>query len=441
MHSIQHEERSADGTVPAPAAAGPTGTGQPPHEPYLFAQDLLARPAEGYGAMREQGPVVRGWLTDDQPVWLITRYDDVRDGLRDGRFVNSPDAIPDHTGDDPRRMLVDMLNLPEEVQRYFLVSTLDIDPPDHTRLRGAVGRAFSARRMKALRPRIERLAGELLADLQRRSEDGVVEFAEGCAYPLAITVICELAGVPEEHRAVFRRWGDDILVMDPERLRVSSPAVIGTVHELLRQRRAEPADDLLSTLAASGADTKFPLTEEEAVAMALNVVMAGYDNTAQLIINSVAALMTHPDQLRLLRDRPDLLPGAVNEFVRWCGPDIFVRMRIAAEDVDLHGTPIRKGDAVQFVLVSANRDPREYTDPDRLDVTRRPHDGSEGHIGFGQGIHYCIGAHLSRLQCEITLRALLERHPGLQLAVAPEELRRTVIPGAAPRLGRLPLRL
>ncbi|MEU9986836.1 cytochrome P450 [Streptomyces sp. NPDC048045] len=413
---------------------------RPTQEPYLLDPELLADPAGGYGRVREQGPVVRGWLSDTQPVWLITRYDDVREGLRDPRFVNTPQAVKGHTGEDPRRVLVDMLGLPDEVRKYFLVSALDIDPPDHTRLRAAVGRAFTARRMQALRPRVERLSAELLEGLHRGSPDGVLELVDGYAYPLAVTIVCELTGVPEEDRAVFRRWGDDILTMEPRRLAESSPAVIETVLRLLERRRREPGDDLLTTLAAAGHDEKFRLTEEEAVAMVLNVVMAGYDNTAQLLVNAVAALLTHPGQLRLLRDDPALMPHAVDEFIRWCGPDIMVRMRIAAEDVDVHGTTVRKGDCVQLVLVSANRDSRRYADPDRLDIMRRPQEGTEGHIGFGHGIHYCVGAGLSRLQCEIALTTLLARLPGLRLADGPGSLRRTVVPGAAPRLPRLRVR-
>ncbi|WP_406154755.1 cytochrome P450 [Streptomyces sp. NBC_01023] len=414
---------------------------RPAKEPYLLEPALLADPAAGFGKIREQGPVVRGWLTDTQPVWLITRYDDVRAGLRDPRFVNTPDAVDGHTGEDPRQVLVDMLNLPDEVRKYFLVSALDIDPPDHTRLRGVVARAFTARRMQDLRARVERLTAGLLDDLHRCSPDGVLELVDGYAYPLVVTIVCELTGVPEKARPVFRRWGDDILVMEAGRLRESSPAVINTVLGLLDERRREPGDDLLTTLAAARDDDRFRLSDEEAVAMVLNVVMAGYDNTAQLLINSVAALLTHPDQLRLLRDDPGLMPGAVDEFIRWGGPDIMVRMRIAAEDADFRGTRIRKGDCVQFILVSANRDPRRYDAPDRLDITRVPQDGGENHIGFGHGIHYCVGAALSRLQCEIALKTLLARYPDLCLADGPDSLHRTAIPGAAPRLPHLRVRI
>ncbi|MBD0671457.1 cytochrome [Streptomyces sp. CBMA156] len=406
---------------------------------YLLDPELLADPAGGYGRVREQGPVVRAWLTDEQPVWLVTRYDDVRDGLRDPRFVNSPAAIPGFTGPDPRRPLVDMLNLPAEVLDYFMISALDIDPPDHTRMRGAVARSFTGRRMQALRPRIEQVVEELLAALPAHAENGAADLVERFAYPLATTVVCELVGIPEAVRPLFRQWGDDIVTMDPDRLGTSSPALIEAVHDLLRQRRERPADDMLTALAEATGSGRYPISEKEAVTMTLNVVMAGYENAAQLIINAVAALVTHPEQLELLRTDRALLPGAVEEFIRWCGPDIMVRMRIAAEDTELHGTPIRQGDAVQFILVSANHDPRRYPDAHRLDLTRRQADQSEGHLGFGGGIHYCLGASISRLECETALRGLLDRYPGLAMAVAPEDLPRIAIPGAAPRYTGLPL--
>jgi len=401
---------------------------RPAHEPLLLTPEFLTDPAASFGVIREQGPVVRGWLTETQPVWLVTRYDDVRDGLRaHTRFVHTPENIDGHTGDDPRRVLVDMLNLPEEVRKYFLVSALDADPPAHTRLRGAVARTFTARRMQALRPRIVEIAHDLLSEALAESSGGPLELVEQLAFPSAVTAVCELVGIPAADRAVFRRWGDDILTMDAERLGVSSPLVVEAVTRLLDERRQAPADDLLSGLAAG-------LGEVEAVAMVLNVVMAGYDNTAQLLVNSLDALLTHPAQLRLLRDDLTLMPGAVEEFVRWCGPDIVVRMRLAAEDVELHGVRVRKGDCVQFVLVSANRDPRRFPDGDTLDITRT---GNEDHLGFGQGIHYCIGAGLSRVHCEVTLTVLLERFPGLRLADGPESLKRVVIPGTAPRLPEL----
>ncbi|MEX3101065.1 MULTISPECIES: cytochrome P450 [unclassified Streptomyces] len=403
-------------------------TRRPPNEPLLLDPGFLADPAASFGVIREQGPVVRGWLTEMQPVWLVTRYDDVREGLRDhARFVHTPEKVDGHTGEDPRRVLVDMLNLPEEMRKYFLVSALDADPPAHTRLRGAVARTFTARRMQALRPRIAGITHDLLTEALANSVDGTLELVEGLAFPSALTAVCELAGVPAADRAAFRRWGDDILAMDPVRLGASSPPLIETITRLLDERRRAPGEDLLSGLARG-------LDEVEAAAMVMNVVMAGYDNTAQLLINSLAALLTHPGQLRLLRDDMTLMPRAVEEFVRWCGPDIVVRMRLAAEDVELHGVRVRKGDCVQFVLVSANRDPRRFPDGDRLDITRA---GTEEHLGFGQGIHYCVGAGLSRVHCEVALGVLLERFPQLRLAGGPESLKRDVIPGTAPRLPEL----
>ncbi|WP_075660935.1 cytochrome P450 [Streptomyces acidiscabies] len=210
-----------------------TPPSRPPNELLLLDADFLADPAASFGAVREQGPVVRGWLTETQPVWLVTRYDDVREGLRDhARFVHTPAKIDGHTGEDPRRVLVDMLNLPEEMRKYFLVSALDADPPAHTRLRGAVARTFTARRMQALRPRIAEITHDLLTEALANSVDGTLELVE-----------------------------------------------IETITRLLDERRPAPGEDLLSGLACG-------LDEVEAVAMVMNIVMAGYDNTAQLPTSS-----------------------------------------------------------------------------------------------------------------------------------------------------------
>ncbi|UGQ11808.1 cytochrome P450 [Yinghuangia sp. ASG 101] len=421
-------------TTNARTAPAPREPSADEDDPRLLAPDLLADPVGEFGRMREQSPVVRGWLTERQPVWVITRYSDVRAGLRDPRFVSSPASVPGHTGEDPRKPLLEMLGLPDEVLKYFMVSMLDTDPPHHARLRGAVSRAFATRRMRELRPRAEAVAAALLDALPARAHGGTVDLVEEYAYPLAVTVICEVVGVPEDRRVPFRRWGDDILGMDPERLRTSSVEVVETVRGLLAERRDSPTDDLLGSLADGDLD------EVEQVAMVLNIVMGSYDNTAQLIANAIAALHAHPDQRRRLGGDPSLLPRAVDEFIRWCGPSAMVRMRIAAEDVEVHGARIRRGDAVQFVLVSANRDPRHFHAPDDLDVARTQ-DAPDGHLGFGHGIHYCLGASLARILCETAIGALLARHPHLPLAVPATALRRRIIPGTPPRLEELPLAL
>jgi cytochrome P450 len=214
--------------------------------------------------------------------------------------------------------------------------------------------------------------------------------------------------------------------------------MIAHIKDLVARRRAEPAEDLITALVHARDEDDDRLTEDEMIAMVLTLVFAGHETTAHFIGNSVVALLEHPDQLDLLRADPSLWPGAVHELMRWCGPVQMTRIRYAAEDTEIAGQQIQRGDVVQAVLVSANHDPREYADPERLDVTRRPAGRGEGHVGFGHGIHYCLGAALARQEGEVALRALFERFP--ELAVAEPELQWEQVPGMR-RLVRLPVRL
>jgi cytochrome P450 len=250
-------------------------------------------------------------------------------------------------------------------------------------------------------------------------------------------VICELVGVAEAERPAWREWGAALTSMNPEVVPDAVRDMVAHVQDLIARRRAEPADDLLTALveARDGGDR---LSEDELVTMIFTLVMAGHETTAHLIGNGVVALLQHPDQLALLRSDPALWPGAVHELMRWCSPVQFTRLRYAAEDVELAGVRIHRGDAVQALITSANHDPREYADPDRLDVTRRPAARGEGHVGFGHGIHYCLGAALARQEGEVALRALVERFPGLRLATDEPEWQK--VPGMR-RLARLPVHL
>jgi cytochrome P450 len=437
--------------------------GKHPGEPNVMDPALLADPVTGYGRLREQGPIVRGRMPDDTPVWLVTRFDDVRELLRDQRFVNAPAAVPGHSGEDPRAAAMERSGLPAEVHRYFLTSLLDTDPPGHTRLRALVTRAFSARRVQALRPRVERITTELIDALPGHAVDGVVDLIEHFAYPLPITVICELVGIPEADRQLWRDWSADLLSTEADRLRESTPQLIRHIKDLIAQRRAEPADDLLSELVApvggsgvdgisdggSGVDGNSDgnsdgisdgISDDEAVTVVLMLVLAGHETTAHLIGNGTAALLSHPDQLALVRRDPALWPCAVEELMRWCGPVQMTRLRCATEDLTFRDTRIRRGELVRLVLVAANFDPRRHADPARLDLTREPVGQGEQHVGFGHGIHYCLGAALARQEAQIALAALLGRHPGLALAGAVEELEHAPVPDGR-RLTALPVRL
>ncbi|MER0481536.1 cytochrome P450 [Streptomyces sp. Edi2] len=416
--------------------------GKHPGEPNVMDPALITDPFAGYGALREQGPVVRGRFMDDSPVWLVTRFEEVRQVLRDQRFVNNPAApsLGHAAEDNPLTRLIDMLGLPEHLRPYLLGSILNYDAPDHTRLRRLVSRAFTARKITDLRPRVEQIADALLARLPEHAEDGVVDLIQHFAYPLPITVICELVGIPEADRPQWRKWGTDLVSMEPDRLSTSFPPMIEHIHQMVRERRGALTDDLLSELIRTHDDDGGRLSDVEMVTLILTLVLAGHETTAHLISNGTAALLTHPDQRRLLQDDPALLPRAVHELMRWCGPVQMTQLRYAGADVDLAGTTIRRGEAVQLILVSANFDPRHYTDPDRLDLTRHPAGHAENHVGFGHGAHYCLGATLAKQEGEVAFGKLLAHYPKLSLGVAPEHLERTPLPGNW-RLNALPVRL
>jgi cytochrome P450 len=397
------------------------------------APELLADPYTGYGRLREQAPVLRGQFLDGSPAWFVTRQDDVRTVLADPRFVNNATAVTGAV--DMRAAMMEQLGISRAYIRYLTGSILDTNPPDHTRLRRLVSRAFTVRRIQALRPRVEEITAVLLDDLERAGDP--VDLIETFAYPLPITVICELVGIDEADRPAWREWGRALVSMEPDRIGPAVPQVVDHIHALVERRRRTPADDLLTGLIRAHDDDGDRLSDPEMVAMVLALVFAGHETTAHLIGNATAALLTHPDQLALLRSERELWPGAVNELMRWCGPVHLTRMRFATEDVDLGGTIVRRGDAVQAVLVSANFDPRVYADPDRLDVTRLVDAHGDGHVGFGYGAHYCLGAALARQEGEVALHALVDRFPNLTLAAEPRWL---PIPGSR-RLGELLLHL
>jgi cytochrome P450 len=398
-----------------------------------MSPELIADPYGGYGRLRDEAPVQRGRFLDGSPAWFVTRQADVRTVLADPRFVNDATSVTD--ADDPRANLMATMGVPPEYVRYLVGSILDVDPPDHTRLRRLVSRAFTVRRIAALRPRVEEITASLLDDLAR-SGDGV-DLVERFAYPLPITVICELVGIDETDRPAWRGWGRAMVSMEPGRIGPAVRELVDHIHALVVRRRATPADDLLTELIRTHDDDGDRLSDAEMVSMVLALVFAGHETTAHLIGNATVALLNHPDQLALLRADPALWPGAVNELMRWCGPVHLARLRYATTDVDLDGTTIHRGDAVEAVLVSANFDPRVYADPDRLDVTRLVDAHGDGHVGFGHGIHYCLGAALARQEGEVALRALFDRFPRLALAAEPAWV---PLPGSR-RLTALPVTL
>jgi cytochrome P450 len=377
-----------------------------PYEDPAFAAD----PFPFYKALRGRGPVRRVVTARGVEAWLIARYEDGLAALSDPRLSSD---FRDAT--DTR--LLDQL--PSMERESFLRSMIRVGPPDHTRLRRLVSKAFTARRIAALRPRVQEITDRLLDAV---TPAGRADLVEDFALPLPVTVISELLGVPGEDREGFQEWTGIMLAQRPgppdrELTDGAWQQMWSYLERLLAAKRKRPADDLLSAL-VTARDEERSLDEDELVAMSFLLLVAGYVTTVNLIGGGVAALLAHPDQLKLLRDDPDLLPGAVEEFLRYDGPVNPGIIRFPTEDVEIGGVTIPRGATVLVATAIADRDPARFPDPDRLDVTR----AENAHLAFGHGIHYCLGAPLARLEGEIAIGTVLRRLPNLALAVPYEDL-------------------
>ncbi|GLW10899.1 cytochrome P450 [Microtetraspora sp. NBRC 13810] len=407
----------------------------------LMDPALLSDPFGGFARIREESPTVLGKIFGvEAPIWIVTRYDDIKAVLSDQRFVNNPANVPGADTENLRVKILKSRGIPDEYAPYVLDTMLDTDGTDHVRLRRLVSRAFTARRVAEMRPRVEEITEELLDRLEESAVDGVADVIDGFAYPLPITVICELVGVPEEDRPQWRDWGKGLTSMKPQDAGDALVGMIEYIEALVARRRAEPAGDLLTELIRVHEEESDRLSDTELTTMVLTLVFAGHETTAHLIGNGTAALLTHPAQLALLRAEPELMPRAVHELMRWCGPVQMTRTRYATEDIEIGGVTVRRGEPVMAILVSANHDPREFDGPERLDLAREQEGRKETHVGFGHGLHYCLGAALARQEGEVAFAALLRRFPGLALAVPPQDLEREPVPGTW-RLARLPVRL
>ncbi|MGX7674324.1 cytochrome P450 family protein [Plantactinospora sp. DSM 117369] len=371
----------------------------------------LSNPHELYRVLRAQRPVVRVTVPSGIRAWLVTRHQDVRAALADPRLAKDSASIirrlEHHT--DPSRY--------PAVANSYAEHMLNADPPDHTRLRRLVGRAFTPRGIAQYRPRIAQIAGELLDAVaaEAASTGGTVDLLDSFAFPLPITVITELLGVPLDRRDEFREWSNASLSSAPAAPR-RYEAMAAYLQDLIDEKRRHPGPDMLSTFVAAGEDAD-RLSDREAVAMVFLLLIAGHETTVNLIGNGVLALLRHPEQLAALRADPSLTPQAVEEFLRYDGPINMATLRYTTEPVVFSGTTIPAGEVVFVALASANRDVEQYPDADRLDIRREA-----GNLAFGHGLHYCLGAPLARLEGEIAFNALLARFPHLELARAPGEL-------------------
>ncbi len=377
-----------------------------------FAATTAAERLAAYAEITRSGPVVRTVLPNGLPAWLVTGWAEVRQALNDERFEKSG---------TPVSMLLARLRpqlLPAITSHMLLV-----DGPDHVRLRRLVAAAFTRRPMEALDGRIADLAEEMLLDelSLRHGPRDVVDLHAEFAYPLPMTVICELLGVPSEHRRPFHDLSTTLIggiFVAEQTFAEAADQLVDLLRLLVGLKRAQPSDDLITALVAArdGGDR---LSDDELTSMIWLLVVAGHETTVNLLSSAVVALLQNPEQLASLRAEPTLIGPAIEELLRYCSPVQVTFPVIAQSDTDLGGVAIAAGDIVVPAVLAANRDVGRFTDPDSLDLGRAPNP----HVAFGHGAHHCLGAPLARMEGRIGLSALLARFPDLELAVPAEQVR------------------
>ncbi|MEU4516554.1 cytochrome P450 [Nonomuraea wenchangensis] len=379
---------------------------------------LLRDPSAAYVSAAADSSVAR--LTGPGfAFWVVLRHAEGRAVLADPRLRTDEDSY--------RRPAVPADCLP------YMTTMSELNGAEHARLRRLVAPAFTPRQAERFRPRVERIVDALLDELpDHRSDDGTVNLLAHFARPLPMEVICELTGIPAADRPRWRAWGADVAAGHGAAFAEAIPGILEGAKAAVARARAEPGDDLISELARVQEEGGDRLSETELVTMVWQLVLAG-QTPANLIANSVATLHEHPDQLAALRADPALMPDAVEELMRWCGPQLLTIPRFTAEDVEIGGVTVPEGEPVTVAIPAANRDPRVFADPGRFDVRR----GAAGQLGFAHGPHFCAGASLARVQTAVALGSLLRRFPGLALAGPP---RRVPDPGTA-RLLSLPVTL
>jgi cytochrome P450 len=392
----------------------------------LYTPEFAADPYPALARLREDSPVCP--VTSPRfDSYLITGFEDAKAALMDPRLSK------DLYGPGQHYLRIFGANS-EALNRNML----NADPPEHTRLRRITSQAFAPRRLEALRPRVAEVVDDLLDKI---IPHGQSDLMHDFAIPLPMTVISELLGIPElDHERVLD-WTQVIRTSgssgrSPEEDRAEVQEAQLRLHhylaDLVLAKRAEPGDDMISALIES-CDQDGKLSEQEVVTTTFLLLFAGHQTTADFIGNAVVALLTNPDQLALLRGSPDLLPSAIEELLRFDGPLPVASPRITTEDVEYRGVTIPAGSIVGVAINAANHDPAQFTDPDRLDLGRE----RGPHLGFGHGVHYCLGVSLARMEAQIGIGAILRRLPELRLGVPVEELRR--LPAGSPFRGLLEL--
>lgn len=366
----------------------------------------LFHPTSMLSTLREERPVAEIQFPDGKTGWLVTSYAGVRQVLVDPRFSRAAASAPDVAQPGLAAIATE--------------SILGMDPPEHTRLRKLVARAFTARRVEQLRPRVADLVDQLLDGIETMPRP--VDLVEHFSLPLPVNVICELLGVPASDRHTFHSWSDAVMGdmnRDPAEMRAALERLAGYLGELIAAKRAAPTDDLMSALIAAR-DEQDRLSERELVMLGISLLVAGHETTANLINLFLLTLLHHPDELARLRRSPELVPGAVEELMRFVqlGDGGAGMPRVTTEAVEVDGVTIPAGAAVFPAILAANRDPEVFADPDRLDLSRP----EVPHLGFGAGVHHCLGAQLARMELQEAMAGLLRRLPGIRIAVPANEL-------------------
>ncbi|MDX2136893.1 MAG: cytochrome P450 [Chloroflexota bacterium] len=353
--------------------------------------------------------IYRAQMTTGDTVWVVSRYDDVAAILRDGRYVQTKAATltPDERAAQP---VTDKM-----AQHFEGKNMLEADPPVHTRLRGLVHKAFTPKLIEGMRPRIQQITDALFDAIEARG-DGTMEFIQEFAFPMPVIVIAEVLGLPTEDRDRFRAWTEVMTRApsdDPAYVEAQTATMIEFMQYFAEQfalRRVDPRDDLITGLVTAH-DQGDRLDEVELHSMVMLLLAAGHETTVNLLGNSVLALLENPDQMERLRQQPELIELAVEEFLRYGGP-VHYGMRYAKETIVFKDVVFQRGDTIYLQMPAANRDPYRFALPDVLDIGRE----ENKHLSFGQGIHYCLGAPLARIEVQTAIRTLLKRFPNLRLS-------------------------
>ncbi len=373
----------------------------------LTSSQMLANPYPTYQKLREKDPVHRMRLVDG---WVLTRYDDVQAMLLDHqRFSNWGAGAGDRQYTRDRSML-------------------DLDPPDHTRLRSLVSKAFTPRSVAALEPRIEEIVERLLDGVDGEDRFDLID---SFAFPLPVIVIAEMLGVPAQDLEQFKEWSNDIVIsLEPilsreqrEQFRRSEQELYEYFEGIIALRRENPEDDLVSALLAAEEEGD-RLSHGELLATLLLLLVAGNETTRNLIGNGMLALLRNPEELRRLKEQPELIDSAIDELLRYDSP-VQLDGRTLLEDVEMGGKRMRAGQQVVGVVGAANRDPAAFSNPDMLDIRRH----EKSHISFGRGIHYCLGASLAMSEGRIAIAGLLERFSSIRMAAEPRQRKQVVLRG------------